>query len=81
MIDTAKGMTLQEMKDVSNYMASMEWTEWIQVIETDTVPKTYLRGGLHIVIEGEGDAVAPREEGAGGAELSKHRWTPTELSS
>ena len=59
MIDTAKGMTLQEMKDVSNYMASMEWTEWIQVIETDTVPKTYLRGGLHIVIEGEGAGTEP----------------------
>lgn len=54
MVDTAKGMTLKEMKEVSAYMESMRWTQWIQVIETDTVPKTYLRGGLHIAIEGEG---------------------------
>ncbi len=59
MVDTAKGMTLEEMEAVSAYMGSMPWTQWIQVIETDTVPKTYLRGGLHIAIEGEGAGTEP----------------------
>lgn len=59
MVDTAKGMTLTEMEDVSAYMESMKWTQWIQVIETDTVPKTYLRGGLHIAIEGANAGTEP----------------------
>jgi len=59
MIDTAKGMTEEEMIDVSEYMASMPWTKWIEVIETDTVPKTYLRGGLHIPIEGDEAGTEP----------------------
>lgn len=52
MIETAKGMTEKEIHDVSEYMESMKWTKWIEVVETDTVPKTYLRGGLHIPLEG-----------------------------
>lgn len=54
MIDTAAGMTKEEIVEVSEYLESMPWTQWIKVIETNTVPKTYLRGGLHIPIEGEG---------------------------
>lgn len=53
MIDTAKGMTEEEFVEAAEYMESMKWTQWIEVIETDTVPKTYLRGGLHIPIEGD----------------------------
>ena len=59
MIDTAKGMTEEEMMIASEYMASMPWTKWINVIETDTVPKTYLRGGLHIPLEGEEAGTEP----------------------
>ena len=59
MIDTAKGMTEEEFAEVSEYMESMKWTKWINVVETDTVPKTYLRGGLHIPIEGEGAGTEP----------------------
>lgn len=56
MIDTAKGMTDEEIKQCAEYFASMKW---IEVVETDTVPKTYLRGGLHIPIEGAGAGTEP----------------------
>ncbi len=59
MIETAKGMTEEEIIEVSEYLESMKWTQWIDVIETDTVPKTYLRGGLHIPVEGEGAGREP----------------------
>lgn len=59
MIETAKGMTEEEFAEVSEYMESMKWTQWIEVIETDTVPKTYLRGGLHIPIEGDEAGTEP----------------------
>ncbi|MCB1235367.1 MAG: c-type cytochrome, partial [Verrucomicrobiae bacterium] len=59
MVDTAKGMTDEEIEQCARYLASMTWTKWIEVVETDTVPKTYLRGGLHIPIEGEGAGTEP----------------------
>ena len=59
MIETAKGMTEQEIIEVSAYLESMKWTQWIDVIETNTVPKTYLRGGLHIPIEGPDAGTEP----------------------
>ncbi len=62
MIDCAKGMTDEEIDQVSEYMASMKWTPWIEVVETDTVPKTRIRGGLHIVLEGEEAGTEPIAE-------------------
>ncbi|QXD30860.1 hypothetical protein [Candidatus Pelagisphaera phototrophica] len=58
-IETAKGMTEQEIIEVSAYLESMKWTQWIDVIETNTVPKTYLRGGLYIPIEGPDAGTEP----------------------
>ncbi len=59
MIDTAKGMTEEEIVETSEYMASMKWTQWIKVVETEGVPKTYLRGGLHIPLEGDEAGTEP----------------------
>ncbi len=59
MIDTAKGMSEEEFAEVADYMQSMKWSQWIKVIETDTVPKTYLRGGLHIPLEGKEAGTEP----------------------
>ncbi len=59
MIDCAVGMTEEEIESVSEYMASMPWTKWIQVVETDTVPKTRIRGGLHIPLEGDESRTEP----------------------
>ncbi len=59
MIETAKGMTEEEFKECADYLESLKWEKWIDVVETDRVPKTYLRGGLHIPIEGEGAGTEP----------------------
>lgn len=59
MIDCAVGMTQEEIESVSEYMASMKWTQWIQVVETETVPETRIRGGLHIPLEGDEAGAEP----------------------
>ena len=52
MIAFAKGMTDDEVKAAATYFASMKWTPWIRVIETDSAPKTRIAGGLFVAIEG-----------------------------
>jgi len=59
MIETARGMTEEEFEECAEYLESLKWDKWIKVVETDSVPKTYLRGGLHIPIEGEGAGTEP----------------------
>jgi cytochrome c553 len=48
----AKAMTDDEIKAVAQYFSSMPWTPWIKVVETDTVPKTRIAGGLYLALEG-----------------------------
>jgi len=57
MVDFAKSMTDDEGKAAARYFASMNWTPWIKVIETETVPKTYIQNGMFIRMEG--DATEP----------------------
>ena len=45
-------MTDEEIQQSAEYFSSMRWTPWIQVIETDTVPKTRIAGGMHLKLEG-----------------------------
>ncbi len=55
MITIAKGLKDDEMKVAAEYFASMKWTPWIKVVETETVPKTQFLGGgggLSVPIEG-----------------------------
>jgi cytochrome c553 len=52
MITIAKGMTEEEIKAAAEYFGSMKWTPWIKVIETSTVPKTRIAGGMFLTIEG-----------------------------
>jgi cytochrome c553 len=52
MIAFAKGMTDEEIKAAATYFASMKWTPWIKVVETDSAPKTRIAGGLFVAIEG-----------------------------
>jgi cytochrome c553 len=52
MIAIAKAMTDEEIKSAAEYFGSMPWTSWIKVVETDTVPKTRIAGGLFIPLEG-----------------------------
>lgn len=52
MIGFAKAMTNDEIKAAAEYFSSMKWTPWIQVVETNTVPKTRIQGGMFLRLEG-----------------------------
>jgi cytochrome c553 len=52
MIAIAKGMSEDEIKAAAEYFSSMKWTPWIKVVETDTVPKTRIAGGMFLKLEG-----------------------------
>jgi cytochrome c553 len=52
MIAFAKGMTDDEIKAAAAYFSAIKWTPWIRVVETDTVPKTRIAGGMFLALEG-----------------------------
>jgi cytochrome c553 len=52
MVAFATNMTDEEIDAAAQYFSSMQWRPWIEVVETDTVPKMERRGGLHIPLEG-----------------------------
>jgi cytochrome c553 len=52
MIAFAKAMTDDEIKATAAYFSSIKWSPWIRVVETDTVPKTRIAGGMFLVLEG-----------------------------
>jgi cytochrome c553 len=52
MIGFAVAMTDDEIRAAAEYFASMPWTPWIEVVEADTVPKTYPSGGMYLRHEG-----------------------------
>jgi cytochrome c553 len=51
MAGLAKLMTDEEMNEAARYFASMKWTPWTRVIETDRVPKTRIDGNVFIAAE------------------------------
>ena len=52
MVNIAKGMTEFEMRQAADYFSSMKWTPWIKVVETRTVAKTRVAGGMFLKVEG-----------------------------
>jgi len=52
MIQIAKGMTPEEIKAAADYFGTMKWTPWIKVMESRTVPKTRIQGGMYLRLEG-----------------------------
>jgi cytochrome c553 len=52
MIAIAKGMTEEKIRASAEYFGSMKWTPWIRVVETKTVPKTRIQGGMYLRLEG-----------------------------
>jgi cytochrome c553 len=61
MITIAKGMTEDEIKAAAEYFGSMKWTPWMRVVETNTVPKTRIAGGMYLTLEGnEKEPIGPR---------------------
>ena len=53
MIAIAKAMSDEDIKATAEYFGSMAWTPWIKVVETDTVPKTRIAGGLFLALPGD----------------------------
>ncbi len=52
MIQIAKAMTPEETAAAAEYFSSIPRTKWIRVVETATVPKTRLSGGMFVPLEG-----------------------------
>ena len=55
----AKAMTHEEMEQSAEYFASMKWTPWISVKETDQVAKMRSSGGIWVPLEGAEAGVEP----------------------
>jgi cytochrome c553 len=53
MIAIAKGMTEEEIQAAAKYFGAMKWTPWIKVVETNTVPKTRIAGGMFLKLDGK----------------------------
>ena len=51
MIELAKSLTDEELRQAAEYFSSLKWTPWIRVVETKMVPKTRLVGNLHLPLE------------------------------
>jgi cytochrome c553 len=52
MIGFAKAMTDDEIRAAATYFSSMQWTPWIRVVESDSVPKTRVAGGMFVPLQG-----------------------------
>jgi cytochrome c553 len=50
MIQAAKAMTDDEIKAAADYIASLQWTPWIRVVEADTIPKMRVAGNVFFPI-------------------------------
>ena len=77
MITIAKGMTEDEIKAAAEYFGSMKWTPWIKVVETNTVPKTRIAGGMYLTLEGNekeplGQRIIETPEDAEGTEVLRN---------
>jgi cytochrome c553 len=59
MVSFAKAMTEQEIQESAAYFAAMQWTPWVNVIESDTAPKVRSAGGLMIPLEGAEGGMEP----------------------
>jgi cytochrome c553 len=53
MIDLAKALSDEELKTAAEYFASLPWTPWIRVVESDLVPKTRISGNLFLPLAKE----------------------------
>ncbi|HLF10199.1 MAG TPA: c-type cytochrome [Gammaproteobacteria bacterium] len=55
----ALAMTDAEIEESAAYFSSMPWTAWIEVVETQSVPKTRVQGGMHLRLEGAEAGMEP----------------------
>jgi cytochrome c553 len=52
MANIAKAMTDEEIKSAAEYFAAIPPTKWIRVVESATVPKTRIAGGMFVQLNG-----------------------------
>jgi len=81
MITIAKGMTDDEIKAAAEYFGAMKWTPWIKVVESATVPKTHINGGLFLKNDGNemepiGDRIIEVPEDAEATEILRNPRSP-----
>jgi cytochrome c553 len=55
----AKSMTDDEIKAAATYFAAIPATPWVKVVETATVPKMRIQGGVHLPLEGAEAGMEP----------------------
>jgi cytochrome c553 len=61
MLQISSNVTDDEIKEAAAYFASMPWTQWIRVVEVDTVPKTRIAGQMfHLVDDGTTEPIGSR---------------------
>jgi cytochrome c553 len=54
-------LTDKDIDDAATYFSSMPWTQWIRVVETDTVKKTRVAGQMyHLVDDGTTEPIGVR---------------------
>lgn len=54
MIAIAKASTADEDRQAAEYFASLAYKPWVRVVETDTVARMRIAGGVHVPMEGGG---------------------------
>lgn len=59
MITIALGMTDADIEAAADYYASMPWTPWIRVVETEQVPKSRVILGMYVPLEGAAAGMEP----------------------
>ena len=55
MVDYAKAMTDDEIREAAEYYGAMKWTPWIRVVESERAPKTTISAGMYLQVPGGGD--------------------------
>jgi hypothetical protein len=59
MINFAKAMTDQEMREAAAYYAAQKWTPWIRVVESAQAPKVRSQAGMWIPLQGADAGMDP----------------------
>jgi cytochrome c553 len=55
MVEYAKTMTDEEIREAAEYYGAMKWTPWIRVVETDVVPVTTTAAMMYLQVPGGGE--------------------------
>jgi len=60
MVQIAKGATDEEVRAGAEYFSSLQMKSWIRVVETDTVPKTRIAGGMLVLADAGTEPIGQR---------------------